>query len=218
MGIRILIVEDQTLIRRGLSSMVRTKFPAWEISEAANGLEAISKAKKFHPDIILMDYWMPKMNGLKASKIILKQNPKAKIIIVSAEGHSEFLYEAVDAEVSGIVAKNSSDADLFQAIEQVRRGLTYMNSQVSDKVTQVFYERKKKRIGIRHRHSSLFSDREMEVLKLLLNGNTASQIADQLYISRRTVEGHKANMLKKCQVKSTPDLIRFAISKKLIVI
>jgi len=216
METKILIVEDQALIRKGISAMVRSHYPDWEIHEAENGVQAILKAKEVLPDIILMDYRMPIMDGLQASRIITKNFPGIKIIMVSAEENSEFMFDAVDARVSGIVTKTCSDAELLKAIFDVQNGRSYLNSSVSDKITQHFYEKKRKRVGSKHLHSTLLSDRELEILKLLSKGNSAAQIATKLFISKRTVEAHKANILKKCQVGSTPELVRFAICKKLI--
>ncbi len=218
METKILIVEDQALIRKGISALVKLHYPNWEIHEAENGVRAVSKAKEVLPDIILMDYRMPKMDGLIASAIITKNLPETKIIMVSAEENSEFLFDAIDARVSGIVNKTSSDVELMKAIFNVKNGKFYLNSLVSDKITQHFFERKRKRVMSKHLHSSLLSDRELEILNLLAKGNSAIQIAGLLFISKRTVESHKANILKKCQVRSTPDLVRFAISKKLIII
>ena len=218
MEVKILVVEDQALIRKGLLALIKSNYPDWEIYEAENGMEAVSIAEKVHPDLILMDYRMPKMHGLKAAEIIMKILPETKIIMVSAEENSEFMYDAIDAKVSGIVAKTSSEEELLKAISDVMNGQSFLNGMVSDKITQHIYEKKRKRIGSRHLQSSLLTDRELEILNLLAKGNSAAQIAFRLFISRRTVEAHKANILKKCEVGSTPDLIRFAISKKLIAI
>ena len=218
METKILIVEDQALIRKGISALVKAHYPDWKIYEAENGVQAISKAKELRPDIILMDFRMPKMDGLKAAAIITKNLPETKIIMVSAEENSEFMFDAVNARVSGIVTKTDSDTELLKAISNVKNGKSYLNRSVSDKITQHIFEKKKITIKSKHLQSSLLSDRELEILALLVKGNTAIQIAAKLYISKRTVESHKANIMKKCQVKSTPDLVRFAISKKLIVI
>jgi two-component system, NarL family, response regulator NreC len=218
METKILIVEDQALIRKGISALVKSNYPTWEIHEAANGIQAVTKANKVRPDLILMDYRMPGMDGLRAAEIITTNLPDAKIIMVSAEENSEFMFDALDAHVAGIVAKTASDEELLHAINQVKNGQSYLNNMVSDKVLQHFYEKKKKKIKSKHLQTSLLTDRELEILNLLAKGNSAALIATKLFISKRTVEAHKANIMKKCQVGSTPDLIRFAISKKLITI
>ncbi len=218
METKILIVEDQALIRKGISALIRSNYPAWEIHEADDGVQAIYKANEVQPDIILMDYRMPKMNGLKAAEIILSNFPDTKIIMVSAEENSEFMMDAVDTKVAGIVSKTASEPELLKAISEVTKGQTYLKGIVSDKIMQHLYEKNRKKIKGRHLQTPLLTDRELEVLNLLAKGNSALQIATKLYISRRTVEAHKANIIKKCQVESTPDLIRFAISKRLITI
>jgi two-component system, NarL family, response regulator NreC len=162
-----------------------------------------------------MDYRMPKVDGLRASRIITEILPETRIIMVSAEDTSEFMFNAIESRVSGIVTKTSSEAELLQAISDVMSGKPYLNISVSNKITEHLYEKAKKRLGD-NQAKSLLTNRELEVLNLLVKGYSASQISGKLIISRRTVEAHKANMLKKCQVATTPDLIRFAISKNLI--
>jgi two-component system, NarL family, response regulator NreC len=218
METKILIVEDQVLIRKGISALVKSKYPLWEIHEAKDGVQALSKALEIKPDIILMDYRMPMMDGLKASRLITKNLPGTKIIMVSGEETSDFMIDAIEARVSGIVTKSSSEKELLKAIFAVIHGKTYLNNSVCNKIAEHLYEKQRKKISSKHIQSSLLSDRELEILTLLAKGNSAAQIAEKLVISRRTVEAHKANILKKCQVGSTPDLVRFAISKNLITI
>ena len=198
METKILIVEDQALIRKGISALVKSHYPNWEIHEAENGIQAISKAKEVCPDIILMDYRMPKMDGLTASIIITNNHPETKIIMVSGEENSEFMFDAVDARVSGIVTKTCSDVELLNAIFNVKNGKSYLNSFVSDKITQHLFEKNRKRVLSKHLNSSLLTDRELEILNLLAKGNSAPQIATKLFISKRTVDAHKANIIKKC--------------------
>jgi two-component system, NarL family, response regulator NreC len=216
METKILIVEDQALIRKCISALIKSHFSNWDVYEAANGIQAIFKANEVHPDIILMDYRMPIMDGLRASVIILENLPETKIIMVTAEENSEFMFDAVDARICGIVSKTSTDIDLLNAICNVKNGKAYLNSIVSDKITQHLYQKKRKKIKSRHLNSSLLSDRELEILNLLSKGNSSAEIGIKLFISKRTVDSHKANIIKKCQVRSTPDLVRYAIAKNLI--
>jgi DNA-binding NarL/FixJ family response regulator len=216
METKLLIVEDQALIRRAISALIHSSYPSWQIYEANNGAQAVSKALEIKPFIILMDYRMPVMDGLQASRIIIENQPDTRIIMVSAEEDNEFMFKAIGTRVSGIVMKSASESELLRAINAVIQGKIYINSIVSEKVTEHLFEKNQRRIGVSHQKSSLFSNREIEILNLLVQGNSAAKIAEHLYISRRTVEAHKANMLKKCKVASTPDLIRFAISHHII--
>jgi|WetSurMetagenome_2_1015567.scaffolds.fasta_scaffold335193_2 two-component system, NarL family, response regulator NreC len=213
---RVLIVEDQALIRKGISVLVKSHYPTWQVYEAADGLEAIVRAREVRPEIILMDYRMPGLDGLKAAETIISEFPETKVIMVSAEEDSEFMFAALDANVSGIVAKTASDEELLHAIRMVKNGKRYFEGLTPEKISQYFYEKNKKRIPGKHHHSSLLTDRELEILVLIARGNSAADIAAKLFISKRTVEVHKANIMKKCQVGSTADLVRYAISKKLI--
>jgi two-component system, NarL family, response regulator NreC len=213
---RVLIVEDQALIRKSLSALIMTHYPAWEVHEAENGAQAISAAREIQPEIIFMDYRMPGVNGLDASKIILEDLPQTKIIMVSAEENDEFMFEAVATKVSGIVSKAASDSELLAAIEDVINGRSYINADSALQITQHLWNKNKKIKGKKHRKSSLLSDRELEILNFIAKGLSTVQIADKLFISHRTVESHRSNMLKKCNVATTPQLVRFAIRKNLI--
>jgi DNA-binding NarL/FixJ family response regulator len=213
---RVMLVEDQTLIRDAFLVLIKSYHPDWQVRESNNGSEAVIRAKEFRPNLILMDYRMPKMDGLTAAEIILQNLPETKIIMVSAEENNEFMFNAIDTGVSGIVAKMAPEEELMEAIDTVIRGEIYLNPRVSEKIAQYFYEKKKRRVIRKHNASPIFSDRELEVLRLIVQGNSSPKIADYLFLSKRTVESHRANIIKKCQVSSTADLVRFAIANKLI--
>jgi two-component system, NarL family, response regulator NreC len=214
--IRVMLVEDQTLIRKAFLALVKSHHPEWHVYEANDGAEAVIRAKEFQPNLILMDYRMPKMDGLLAAEIILQNFPETKIIMVSAEENNEFMFNAIDTGVSGIVPKMAPEEELMEAISTVIKGEIYLNPLVSEKIAQYFYEKKKRRVIKRHHASPIFSDRELEILRLIVQGHSSPKIADLLFISKRTVESHRANIIKKCQVSSTADLIRFAIANKMI--
>ena len=216
METNVLVVDDHPLLRKGIIDLLTSHFPQWKIHQASDGLDAVRKAKELHPELIFMDYRMPKMDGLKASSIIMEQLPKTKIIMVSMEEGTEYVRDAFDANVCGIVTKTYSEVELIDAITTVRNGKIYLNKNDKEILVEYLAEKNRRRIEGRHQVSPVLTDREIEVIRYIVLGKTAKEIAELLSISSRTVETHKTNILSKCQVKTTAELVRYAISKKLV--
>lgn len=215
METNILVVDDHPLLRKGIIDVLISHFPHWKIHEAGNGLDAVQKAKEFRPELIFMDYRMPRMDGLKASAMIMEEFPETRIIMVSMEEGSEYVRDAFEAKVSGIVTKTYSEVELLEAISTVRNGKTYLRPKDRDLFLEIMLEKNRRKIESRHQSSPLLTDREVEIIRYIVKGKSAQEIAELLSISRRTVETHKANILTKCQVKSTAELIRYALTNNL---
>ena len=212
--VKILIVDDHALIRKGMIALLKNHNSSWELHEAEDGVRAIVKAEEIDPDIILLDYHMPKLDGAKAATIIMKASPQTKIIIVSMDVNPEMIIDIIHAGVVGIVSKHSTEDELILAIDAVKNGKRHLSVDASEIVGQNFFEKKKKTRRHRHIKSQLLTDREMEVLKYVMKGLSPATIAKVLSLSERTVSNHKANMFRKCKVKSTTELIRFATEVK----
>jgi DNA-binding NarL/FixJ family response regulator len=214
--VKILIVDDHALIRRGIIALLKNHDSSLDLHEAEDGVRAILKAEEIDPEIILLDYHMPKLNGAKAATIIKKTSPQAKIIIVSMDLSPEMIIEIIDAGVAGIVSKQSPEDELILAIDNVKNGKTHISGHASEFLKQNLLEKKKRTRQNRHTINKLLTDRETEILKFIVKGLSCSTIAEALSISPRTVSNHKASIFRKCKVNSTLELIRFAINIKII--
>lgn len=216
--IKILIVDDHALIRRGIKSILEHHDPSWDLYEAEDGVNAIKKAQQLNPDIILLDYHLPRLNGGKAAAIIKKASPLSHIIMVSMDLSPEMVIEMIHAGVSGIVSKQSHENELLQAIDNVQNGKQHLSSQVKDLVKEDILEKKKSPRNSRHTRHVILTDRELDILLYIVKGLSSNEIAKELTISSRTVSNHKDNMFRKCKVKSTAELTRFALKSKIVSI
>jgi DNA-binding NarL/FixJ family response regulator len=210
--ITILLCDDHTLFREGIKAILKDR-PSIEIlDEADNGRDAVSKAHRLHPDIVLMDIAMPDLGGFEATSRILRADPKTKVIILTMYEEEEVITRCLKAGASGYVLKDAPRADLIHAIETVNNGGQYLSPRALKKVvkqhvkgtpaTATDYER--------------LSDREREVLKLLADGLVLKEIATRLVLSVKTVDAHKTNMMRKLDLHDRSEVIKYAIQRKLI--
>ena len=160
---------------------------------------------------------MPKLDGLKAANIIKKARPESKIIIVSIDMGPETIIEMVGAGVAGIVSKHSNEDELLQAIGKVRKGKRHLSESAEEIVSQELLETKKRKRYSRNTKSRLLTDREMEILNYVVRGASSPAIGKMLSISTRTVSNHRSTIFRKCNVKSTIELVRFAIKMGMVI-
>jgi len=210
--IRIIITDDHQLFRNGLKILLNS-FPDFEVTaEASNGEEFLKLLNTVPADIALMDINMPEMDGIEATRKGLKVCPEIKIIALSMYGEEEYYYKMVDAGVKGFLLKDSDISEVKEAIHTVSKGGSYFSQELLYHVIQ----------KIKHReHESKtanLSKREKEILAKICEGLSNQEIADALFISKRTVDKHRANLLGKTNSKNTASLILFAIRNKLIEI
>ena len=214
-AIKIAIADDHKLFRQGLIQIL-TKFNDYQIVlEAATGEELLEKMQFNMPDIILLDLHMKGMDGREASTLILKQYPQLKIIILSMNYSTEFILQLMRIGVHGYLPKDIDQAILSDAIEQVKTRGYYINDDIAQVMRQGLQNNeikisRKKNVLISSVNVEL-TDREMEVLSLICKGLNTNQIADKLFISYRTVEGHRKNLLEKTGVSNSVGLAIFAI-------
>jgi len=210
--IRIIIVDDHQLFRNGLKILLNA-FPDFEVAdEASNGFEFMNIISNTKADIALMDINMPDMDGIEATKQALKLYPELNIIALSMYGEEEYYYKMVDAGAKGFILKDSDISEVREAILTVSKGGSYFSQELLYHVIQ----------KIKHREneskSANLSKREKEVLLKICEGLSNQEIAEALFISKRTVDKHRANLLGKTNSKNTASLILFAIRNKLIEI
>jgi DNA-binding NarL/FixJ family response regulator len=217
MGISLLIVDDHSLVRDGIKSLLQD-FPIIDtIEEADNGNAAIIKASVMKPDVILMDYEMPKSDGLYATRQILKDNSDAKVLMVSMHMNQEVIISALEAGVMGFISKDAKANELIHAIKSVYDGEKYFKGKIMEMITPYLINSRKGNKQKVDRKNQL-TKREMEITKLIAEGYSPHVIAEKLFISIRTIEVHKTNVFHKLNINSTAELIRWAIKNKIIVI
>ncbi len=211
---KIVIVDDHTILRDGLQSLLTARGEYEVVGHAADGLEAIQAAKEYQPDIILLDLSMPKMNGIAAIKEIKKQVPEIKILALTIYRDEEYILSAFEAGADGYCLKDANFEEMLKALKIVMSGKTYMSPEVSEKVLQGYLEGQKS-IKTSSSLDSL-TQREKEVLKLIGEGYRNAEIADFLCISVKTVNKHRSNLMEKLDIHNTASLTAYAIDKGIV--
>ncbi len=213
--VRILVADDHALLRQALRMMLESQEGLEVVGEATNGRDAVDSAEQLMPDVVLMDMVMPGLNGIDATRQILKRSPSTKVLILTAYLEDERLLQALRAGASGYVVKNSDMEELLLAIQSVRRGNTYFSTAVSEEiaVNEVLLQAKQPEGKTGY---DLLTNREREVLQLIAEGLSNQAIAEQLVISVKTVEAHRAHIMTKLHAKNRTDLIRYAIKRGLV--
>lgn len=209
--IKISLVDDHTLFRNGLKILLDTNPDFKVISEAINGKEFLEKLDDNMPDIVLMDINMPVMDGIEATQRANDKYPDIKIIALSMFGEEEYYYKMINAGAKGFILKNSEINEVIEAVNQVMVGNSYFSQELLYKVIKNFKPRKEA-----VEESANLSKRELQVLDEICNGLSNQEIADNLFISKRTVDKHRANLLSKTNSKNTANLIMYAIKNKLV--
>lgn len=213
---KVFIVDDHALVREGITALLKIYDDIEVIGEASDGIEAIEKVRKIHPDIILMDISMPKLGGFEAVTEIKKIAPDIKILILTQYDDKEYISRFLKAGVSGYLLKKAVGSDLITAIRAVSRGELYLHPSITSEVVAGYIGRGKQVI-VKDPYENL-TDREKQVLKLIAEGHTHKEIAEILGISVKTVIAHQTNISEKLDMHKKSDLIKFAIQKGIIKI
>jgi DNA-binding NarL/FixJ family response regulator len=210
----IVIVEDQTLVRQGLKSLLSQNDDFEVVGEAQDGLEATRCVKKHEPDLVLLDLAMPRMNGISAIKEIKKQRPDTKIIALTFHTSDEYILAAFESGADGYCLKNDSHAELVMALTRVSSGKKYISPEISHSVLAGYLE------GRHKKHTDTawksLTPREKQVLKLVGEGYTSTEIASYLCISPKTVDKHRANMMRKLNLHNAAALTVYAMDRGLV--
>jgi two-component system, NarL family, response regulator NreC len=214
--IRVLIADDHTVLRQALRYMLEAHPGLEVVGEASNGREAVDLAEKLRPDVVLMDTVMPGLNGIEATRQIRRRLPKVKVLMLTGYQEDEQVAGALKAGASGYVIKKSEIDELLLGIQAVHRGNPYFSSSIGDgDLTDYLWQLKSNsgRVGY-----DLLTAREREVLQLIAEGSSNQRIADDLYISVKTVEAHRAHIMTKLHAKNRTDLIRYALRRGLVAL
>lgn len=208
---KILLVDDHTLFRNGLKMLLDT-LPGYEVTgEASNGKEFLEMIRKSQYDIVFLDIEMPEINGIDAAKRAIEFNHDLKIITLSMYGDEEYYDQMIDAGAKGFLLKNTNLQEVKTAIDTVMNGGNYFSQELMQSLLRNYKVTKEQKSP-----ESELSEREIEILLLISEGLSNQEIGDRLFISKRTVEKHRANILDKTKCKNTAGLVMYAIKNQLI--
>ena len=213
--IKIIIADDHKLFRDGMKSLLSLRQEFNVIAESSTGEELVEKATKIEADIIITDISMPELSGIEASRKIIEVKPDIPILILSMYNSEEFVMDAIKAGAKGYLPKDVSPDELFKAITEIADGGEYFSKSVSEKVLKSFITQARIKSGQKPNLPTL-TERELEIVKLVAEGLLNKEIADKLNISIRTVDTHKNNILQKLKLKSSVEIVKYAIRHDLI--
>nr|WP_285858902.1 response regulator transcription factor [Bhargavaea ginsengi] len=213
--ISIVIADDHAVVRSGFSMILNFQEDMEVVATAADGIEAYKMVARHQPDLLIMDLSMPPgENGLIATGKIKEDFPDTKILILTMHDDEEYLFNVLKSGASGYMLKNAPDEELLHAIRTIRRGGTYIHPKMATSLVREFV--KADHTAAPDDPYELLSKRELEILPLVAKGYGNKEIAEMLYISVKTVEAHKAKIMEKLGLKSRPELVEFALKKKLL--
>jgi DNA-binding NarL/FixJ family response regulator len=216
--LRVLIVDDHALFRRGLQMVLRQESDIDVVGEAADGHEAVDKAQELMPDVVLMDVRMPGQSGIKATEKIKDLIPHAKILMLTISDEEADLYDAIKAGASGYLLKEISIDEVAEAVRSVWAGQSRISPSMASKLLTEFAAMSKRASERQQLPAPRLTEREMEVLKLVAQGMNNRDIAKELFISENTVKNHIRNILEKLHLHSRMEAVVYAVREKLLEI
>ena len=215
MALRILLADDHEVVRRGLCSLLHSHLDWAVCGEAADGREAVEKAQQLKPDVVVLDVGMPCLNGLEATRQILKATPQAKVLILTLHDSDQIAQEVLNAGARGLLLKSDAARDLIAAVEAVSRNKTYFTSKVAAMVLEGYLKG-----GVAGTTAApgrgRLTPREREIVQLLAEGKSTKEVAVVLGVSVKTAETHRSNIMRKLHFHSVSDLVLYAVRNNLV--
>jgi len=211
--INVLLVDDHAIMRDGIRALLSLHDDIKIVGEASEGQEAIEKTQELSPDVVVMDVAMPDMDGIEATRRIRKQSPKVKVIILTQYDNKEYVLSAIKAGAAGYVPKRALGSELVSAVRAVNRGESFLYPSAAAALIDD-YRRQDKTAD----PYDQLTPREREILKLIAEGHTSREIADALFISLKTVYGHRTKIMDKLGLRNRTDLFKFAVRKGLLTL
>jgi DNA-binding NarL/FixJ family response regulator len=212
--IRVLVVDDHTIVRDGICALLALAGDIEVVGEAADGSEALKMVKELEPDVVIMDIAMPIMGGLEATRRICKEYPGTRVLVLTQYDDKEYVFPVIEAGASGFISKVAASSELALGIRSVYRGDSYLSPSVA-KLLVEDYQHGGWRVS--HDPYEQLTDRERNVLKLLAEGHTIQEIANMLVLSPKTVEGNKTNLMAKLGIHNRIELVKYALRKGVII-
>ena len=213
-GYRVILADDHVLVRRGLKLILEENSTVEIAAEVGDGLELLSVLQKINPDLIVLDVSMPNLRGIEAIPEIRRVRPNAKVLMLTMHKEEDYLYQAISAGANGYLLKEDAAKELFSAIEHIKKGKIYISPGLADQSMQNWARLRRGEDDSQHVES--LTVREREILKLIAGGKSNKEIGDLLFISVRTVERHRANMMSKLNIRKTAELVQYALRKHYI--
>jgi two-component system, NarL family, response regulator NreC len=213
MTISIVLADDHPVVRRGMQTLLEAEPDFAIIGEAGDGLESVRLVENLQPDVLILDLMMPGLSGLEALRIIRKRSPRTRVVVLSMHDTHAFVAEALMNGATGYVLKGSDELNLVRAVREAADGRRFLSPPVTERAIDAYIEQA--RAAPLDPHETLTS-REREVLQLTAEGKTGPEIAARLHISHRTVENHRANLMRKLLLKNQSELVRYALRRGLI--
>lgn len=211
---RLILADDHVLVRRGLRLILEENSGLEIAAEVGDGLELLNVLQKVAPDLIILDLSMPNLRGIEAIPEIRRIRPNAKVLMLTMHKEEDYLYQAISAGANGYLLKDDAEKELFSAIEHIKNGKIYISPSLADQSMQNWARLRRGEDD--SQASETLTVREREILKLIAEGKSNKEIGDLLYISVRTVERHRANMMRKLNVHKTAELVQYALRKHYI--
>jgi len=213
-SIRVLLVDDHALVREGIRSLLQLHSDIDVVGEASDGREAIQKTRELDPDVVVLDISMPSMGGIEATRQIVKENPSARIVVLSRHDNLSYARSLLEAGASGYVPKKAVSAELATAIRAVYAGEVFLYPSIAKAVTKDYVQL----VQSQHKTDAYerLTEREREILMLIAEGYSSRQIADQLYLTVKTVLNHRRNIMDKLGIGNPAQLIKYAIKIGLV--
>lgn len=212
--IRLLIVDDHAVVRKGIQNLLEDETNIDIVGEASDGIEAMEKVKLLKPTIVLLDLTMPQMSGFEVAKFISEKFPAVKTLIFSMHNNPEYMVTSVENGAMGYLLKDTSKEEILKALKSVSTGNKYFPPTVSAMIIDGLLAQRKQKTTPKLKNTSLFakiSKKEREILKYITEGLSSQEVAEKLNLSVRTVSNHRANILRKTNVKNTAELVRLAV-------
>jgi DNA-binding NarL/FixJ family response regulator len=210
---RILVADDHEIVRRGIRSLIENH-PGWEVcGEAVDGREAVEKVRELRPDMVLVDVSMPNLNGLDAARQILDIAPQTRVLILTMHESEQIVREVLEVGARGFLLKSDAARDLVSAIQALQRRTTFFTSSVAEMVLNGFLDRRGETQKV---PKDRLTPREREVVQLLAEGKSSKEVAGVLNLSVKTAETHRTNVMRKLDLHSVADLVRYAVRNNLV--
>jgi DNA-binding NarL/FixJ family response regulator len=210
--LRIVIVDDHAIMRRGVRALLESH-PGWEIAgEAATGREAVNLVKRLQPDVVVMDLSLPELNGLDATRQILKASPRTEVLVLTMHHSEELARSVLQAGARGYVLKSDADQNLIAAVDSLRLHKPFLTSAITEFVLDDYIHRTEDG-GSGY---AVVTPREREIIQLLAEGRSNKETAVALSVSVKTVEAHRANIMRKLRLRSASDLVRYAVRNRIV--
>ena len=209
--IRILVVDDHAVLRDGIRALLGLHTDIEVVGEASEGKEAVGKAQELMPDVVIMDIAMPGMDGLEATRRIRKKNPKIKVLVLTQHDNKEYILSVIKAGASGYVPKRALGSELVSAIHAVQEGDSFLYPSAAAALIEDYLQQTKGEDPY-----DQLTAREREIFKLIAEGHTSREIADMLFLSLRTVQGHRLKIMEKLNLHNRTELIKYAMRKGLV--